>query len=219
MELGPLALVQEKDMSYLLSRLPLPHVKQKGKIPLMMEFPVNEETAPYLVTSMTGMVWIESPMDPSPEMWAQDAPDTVVRVAVRPDAYQAGRFFKEVFEHVEQAGESRNWGNAHDYTEGGVLAAIEHVSHYDLGDLCLLYPPEHLYRPLDEPPLQLKEIAFEHECLPQPCSWMPLYSAAVVPKDREYLGSIGGFGRNGVVVIVHNAARGIAIASRRPRGG
>jgi hypothetical protein len=208
-------------MSNLLTRMKVPNPRggPKAKIPVMMEFAVNSETAPYLVTSSEAMTWIEEAMDPTPELWPREAPDSVVRVAVRPDVSGGpGGFYSEVIEQVTTEGQARQWGNIHDYTEDGVLAAINHVRHYEMGDLCLLFPPEsRMDTPLDDnPPLPLNEIALQHECLPQPCSWMPDYSAAVVPKDRDFLGSIGFFGRKGAVVIVHNAARALAIAHRPP---
>jgi hypothetical protein len=210
-------LVEEALMSNLLSRLRL--VRHQKQVPVYMEFAVNPDTAPYLVTSSKGLVWVEASMDPEPDLWPREKPEHIVRVAVRPDVSPGpSGFYREVVEAVLARGQKSDWGNVLDYTEEGVEAAIEHVAHYEFGDLCLLYPPSsRMETPLDdaELPLPLKEIALRHELLPQPCSWMPDYSAAVVPKEREFLGAIGFHGRKGVVVLVHNAARGMALAVRR----
>lgn len=215
------ALVSEVSVSHLLNRIKFPSPRKQDKTPLMVEFPVNPDTAPYLVSSSGGLLWVEESMKPTPEMWPREgAPDTIVRVAVRPDvSIGISGFFREVLAAVEAKALDLSWGSVQDYTEEGIEEAIAYVSHYDLGGLCLLYPPAYQVRDptsTEPPPLPLKDIALRHNMLPQPCSWMPRHAAVVVPKDREFLGSIGFLGRKGVVIMVHNAARGIAIASRRP---
>ena len=199
---------------------PLRQPQQSGRIPLMLEFAVSPETAPYLVSSSKGMAWVEAAMQPTSELWSADIPEHVVRVAVRPDV--SASFFNEVFIQVEAKGRELGWGNVHDYTEKGVLAAIEHVRGYDLGDLCLLYPLESSHatttiESMENDVLPMREFSLDHGCLPQPCSWLTNYSAVVVPKSREFVGTIGYLGRKGTAVVVHNAARGIGIASRLPR--
>lgn len=202
----------EEDMSNLLHRLRIPGPARGQKTPVMLEFPVNPDTAPFLVSSSKSVVWIDQAMEPSPEMWPADgAPGDIVRVAVRVDENKLGDYFHEVVQAVAEKGLASEWGNIHDYSEDGVVAAIEHVEHYDLGTLCLLY---------NTGDLNLKVLALDHECLPQPSSWLPPGMAVVVPKEREFVGSIGtvGRGRKGVVVVVHNAARGMAIATASPGG-
>ena len=41
--------------------------------------------------------------------------------------------------------------------------------------------------------------------------WLPAGWAVVVPKDRDYLGSVYDFGEGFVAALIHNAARGMAI--------
>lgn len=176
------------------------------KISLMLEMEVNANTAPFLVTSSKGVVWVQEAMAPTPEMWAERMPEHVVRVAVRPDVVgHAGALFLEVIDAVEALGREAQWGNSHPFTEDGIRAATEHVKSYDLGDLCLLHARE-------DTTLSVKAIAKDMGLLPQPCSWMPEGCAVVAPKDRTFLGVLGLLGRGGSVAVVHNASRAMAIA-------
>lgn len=173
--------------------------------PLLLEFQVQPETAPYLVTSTKSVVWIDEPMPATPDLWPNGVPDHVVRVAVRPDLRRnLGQFFWEVTQVVENTGRRLEWGNVHPFTEGGIGDAAEHVAGYDLGELCLLIPR-------DESKLLLKDIALDLGLLPQPCSWLQDGCAIVVPKNREYVGMLGLMGRQGSVGLVHNAARAMAV--------
>lgn len=172
----------------------------------MVEMEVSSETAPYLVTSTTSLAWVDSPMDPTQEMWPDRTPDTVVRVAVRPDLVgPPGPLFAQILDVVGERGGNSRWGNVHPFTEDGVISSFEHVNFYGLGDLCLLVPNE-------ETSIPLRGIASDRGLLPQPCSWMPPECAVVVPKDRTFVGVLGRLGRGGSVAVVHNASRAIAIA-------
>jgi len=175
--------------------------QEGGKIPLMMEFSVNPSTGPYLVSSSASVLWV-------PEAH----PGDVVRAAVRPEKSNAaiiGSFFLEVMDAVEAMGRHSEWGNTHPFTENGVQRAVEHVKFYDQGELCLLIPRI-------ESSLPLKDIAMNLGCLPQPCSWVPGDCAIVVPKDRDFVGFLGVLGHKGLVAVVHNASRGMAIARGTP---
>lgn len=178
---------------------------------MMLEFVVSPETAPYLVSSSKGMVWIEAAMTPTKELWPGETPAHVVRVAVRKDVKT--EFFAEVVEHVAAKGRELEWGNVHEPTPDGVGAAIAHVRGYDLGDLCLLHSRENLLFDWGDGQ-SIKAFALANGCLIQPCSWLKSDTVVIVPKNREFLGTIGYMGRKGTVVVVHNAARGMAIATR-----
>ena len=81
--------------------------------PLMMEFAVNPETAPILVSTTRATTWLNPKAN-------------VIRAAVRP-IEDEGLFFREVVQAVIDAGVPHKWGNVHPATAEGVKAAIEYV--------------------------------------------------------------------------------------------
>ena len=173
-----------------------------SNVPLMMEFPVEADTAPYLVSSSTALVWVGAPH-----------PGFIVKAATRPwmkELKPLEAFFLEVVDAVWEKGQEMQWGNTHSFTEEGLGQAIRHVEYYDQGDLCLLVPRS-------ESTINPKEVAKEHGCLLQQCSWLPDKCAVVIPKDRDFVGFLGILGRRNVVILVHNASRGLAVA-KSPSG-
>ena len=172
-------------------------LQRKGAIPLLMEFPVNPETAPFLVTSTESLKWT-----------TEAFPGDIVRAAVRQKTTKEV-IFREVFESIALMGKEVEWGNAHPFTEAGFMAAMDHVLGYDLAELELLAPK---VREKDHKlgkyrrPKWMESLSLP----PRPTSWLPDDGAVIVPKDREYLGFIGLVG-TGIVAVVHNAARGIGV--------
>ena len=215
-------------MSHLLnvSRLQSKALRQPGNMPLMVEYTVPEETAPYLVSSSSSVMWI-----------SEAHPGPLVKAAVREGTL--GSFFREVIDAVAAMGRQQNWGNVHPLTYQGLEAAINHLSFYDLDPLELLIPRAHPPGsgtrstededdfdgevPIGAPeaPQRVSQVALmppelrsliEEAGLPfRPSAWVPDGTIIVVPKDRSFVGLVHQVTAKKVVGVVHNAARGIAI--------
>jgi len=215
-------------MSHLLvvTRLQSKAMQRKTTVPLMVEYTVSEETAPYLVSSSSSVMWIND-----------THPGSTVKAAVReltPDD-----FFREVIEAVASMGREMQWGNVHPLTTEGLTAAIEHLEFYELGPVELLIPRSHppdeldpmlddgddeeaeLYREVHGEPPRVKSVDLmppelrpfiEDTGLPfRASAWVPEGTIIVVPKDRSFVGVVNRLTSKKIVGVVHNAARGIAI--------
>lgn len=203
------------------SRLASQALKRKGTVPLMLEFPVIEETAPFLVSSTSSVMWVNN-AHPGPS----------VKAAVR--EVGLGAFFAEVIEAVVAMGREMQWGNVHPLTPEGVRAAIAHLEYYELGALELLIPRAHQasevvllddnddgegveengkrVEPVDLMPPELRPL-IEDIGLPfRPSSWVPDNTIIVVPKDRTFVGVVSQVTNKKLAGVVHNAARGIAVS-------
>lgn len=162
-----------------------------------MEFPVNPETAPFLVTSTEALLWT-----------MEAFPGDIVRAAIRQKATKED-VFREAFESIAVMGKEAEWGNSHPFTEAGFTAALGHVLGYDLDDLEFLAP---MVREKDHKlgaykrPKWMSSLSLP----PKPTSWLPDDGAIIVPKNREFVGFIGLVG-TGVVAVIHNASRGIGV--------
>lgn len=189
---------------------------QRGATPLMLEYRVTPETAPYLVSSTSSVMWIPEPH-----------PGDLVKAAVR--EVKPGPFFLEVVEAVAAMGRQAEWGNVHPLTEEGLRAAIAHVESYDLTELELLVPRRHPLR--EEPEVEEgdgnddadqdtpEEVPSPITTLVQglqlpirPSSWLPPDCVVVVPQDRTYVGVLNLVTPKTLAAVVHNAARGIGVA-------
>lgn len=216
-------------MAHLLTvhRLKSKAMQRKNNVPLLLEFQVNEETAPYLVSSSTGVMWINEPH-----------PNNIVKAAVR--AAAPGQFFAEVIDAVVSMGREMQWGNVHTLTVEGLRAAVAHIEFYELGPVELLTPRAHLPEadpdpdpdededsgeplssaqrvdPVDLMPPELRPL-IEDLGLPfRPSSWVPDNTIVVVPKDRAYVGLLSRVTTQKIAAVVHNAARGIAVVQGSP---
>jgi len=153
----------------------------------MMEFAVNPETAPILVSTTRAVAWL-------------NPRDHRIRAASRP-VPDEGVFFREVVQAVVDVGVSNQWGNVHPSTKDGVQAAIDYVTSYDIT------PVQSLRGPRFEAP------GVDYARIPI-APWLDNL-LIVIPLDREYLGFLLRYGCRGVAVI-HNACRGIAVAGGIP---
>jgi hypothetical protein len=160
----------------------------------MMEFTVNRETGPFLVSSTRSVLWV-TPKVPK------------VRAASRP--MQLGSFFNEVVRAVVDVGGVSNWGNVHPLTPEGLINAVAHLRSYDLTDLEILSAPKMDMSgfPLVTGPegqLFLGGLPLVE------ADWLEPNTLVVLPQDRDYVGFVIMFGERGLAV-VHNACRGIAV--------
>ena len=208
-------------MSHLLGvmRLRTKAMQTKGNVPLIVEFSVADETAPYLVSSSSSVMWIN-----------QAHPGPSVKSAVR--AVSVNDLYLEVIEAVSAMGRQQQWGNVQPLTHEGLAEAIAHINFYELGPLELLTPrahpttepePEDLLEeggfeegkkrvePVDLMPPELRSL-IEQTGLPfRPSSWVPAGTIVVVPRDRTFVGLVARVTPKTLAAVVHNAARGIAV--------
>jgi len=209
-------------MSHLLvvTRLQSRAMQRKNVVPLMLEFQVAEETAPYLVSSSSSVMWITQPH-----------PGPVVKAAVRETTL--GEFFAEVVDAVVAMGRQQEWGNIQPLTMEGLRAAVDHLEFYELGALELLIPRSHTgsvamlddqddgegveedgkrVELVDLMPPELRPLIEEIGLPFRPSSWVPDGTIIVVPKDRAVVGVARLLTAKKIAGVVHNAARGMAIS-------
>jgi hypothetical protein len=166
-------------------------VKQtsRGRVaPAMVEFEVNPELAPYLVSSTRSVMWV---------LHASQA--QTVRAAVR----KRQGLEAELVSAVVLMGERSEWGNVHSFTTDGVSACVEHLRYYGLEHLEMMVAPETDVSDVDFPDVPLHRV-----------SWMPVGAVVAVPVDRGFVGTLGVIGQHKAVAVVHNASRGVAVAWR-----
>ena len=188
-------------------------LQQKGSVPLMVDIPVSPDTAPYLVSSSTSFVWIEEPH-----------PGDQVKAAVRTIKSPGDVFTKTILE-VERRGRADEWGNVHPFTEDGVHEAIRHLEYYGIDDFELLVPRERpataATRKTKKHPATKRDPGYKRPLwlVPdnfgrpmRPSSWLPDGMVVVLPVDRNFVGTMGHLTSTKVIVIIHNASRGIGIA-------
>jgi hypothetical protein len=154
---------------------------RKGTIPLMVEFRVNPETGPFLVTSSRSFVWVS----PKAER---------LRTAVRScDPFTAGEVFGSILHQVADKGVG--WGSVHPMTMDGYHSAKAYLAEYELTDVELVAHPN-----TELPP----ELDGHRE------TWVPEGWAVLLPTDREFVGFMVVSGVH-FLVVVHNASRSIGI--------
>ena len=164
-------------------------------VPLMMEFSVNPQTGPFLVSASRGLMWV-TPRTPK------------IRAASRP--LKLGLFFMEVIREVAGMGAESNWGNVHPMTPEGLLLAVAHLRSYDLTDLEILRGPNTDLTGFPEPANGPEEQPFLLGLPLVEADWLQPGFLVVVPQDRDFVGFMLMFGDRGLAV-VHNASRGIAL--------
>ena len=183
-----------------------PSRKKKGKaVPLIMEFVVNPDTGPFLVSKSSRSV-----------MWVNPHAGRV-RAGVR--KIVPGTLFNEVVAAVAKLGTEAEWGNVHPFTGAGLVNAIAHLRSYDLSEIEILIHPQ---TSLDAgfPPIMLSEDR-EPTLLGFPvmyAEWLDLTTIVVVPHERDFVGFLLQIDAAGTAVaVIHNASRGIGICRDAPR--
>ena len=176
-------------------------LQKKGAIPLGVDVPVNPDTAPYLVSSSLSYVWVEGPH-----------PGDIVKAAVR-KIKTPGDAFRDVLAILESRGRKDNWGNVHPFSEDGVWEALHHLEYYGIEEIEVLVPRERVGKKGVTPyhrPEWLKKDSFNVHL--RPTSWLPDDTAVALPIDRNFFGTMGHLNPLTIIVVVHNASRGIGIA-------
>lgn len=157
--------------------------------PLLMEFEVNPELAPFLVSSTRSVQWV-----------TRASQSNMVRAAVR----KRQQLEVEVVTAVADMGREAQWGNVHDLTTAGVGACVAHLHGYGIEPVEILVAPD----------TDLQGIEMPADVPTRPAEWMPREVLVAVPADRTFLGTMGTIRRHKAVAIVHNASRGMAVAWR-----
>jgi len=173
-------------MDELLARANLKY--RREATPLVMTFPVNPDAAPFLVSSNQGFVWVGEAQQGFVHTYVQDIGDE-------------GKLNQQIVEAIARTGEEAGWGNVHPLTEEGLEAAIQYVRYYGLEDLEILVPDDETV------------IEFVSSLVTIPITvmgWLEKY-VVVVPKDRNYLGTLGRLSRKKYIVLVHNPSRGLGL--------
>lgn len=170
---------------------------KKGVTPLILEFTVDPQTAPYLVSSTSGVVWIEAPHQ------GENTP--IIKAAVR-KGVPPGNLFWEAAQAIYARSLDAQWGSVHPFTSQGVEAAIEYVEGYDLGQVDILVSPT---TPDKKRPFWLLEKNIGHRV--RSSSWVPENCALVVPTDRQFVGMLVHLSPTATAMAVHNPSRGFAI--------
>ncbi len=189
-------------MSHLLQVLkPQSKAAQRGAVPVMMEFQVPPETAPYLVTSSSAVFWIEEPH-----------PNDIVKAAVREGTVDS--VYRECIKALITRSKKDKWGSVHPLTIEGIQAAIDHVEYYELGEVEILVPRKPVSKAKRKRPLvdKVTPLITSMGLSSRPSSWVPPRTVVIVPKDRTFVGILATFGKGQVVAVIHNPARGIAVA-------
>lgn len=157
-----------------------------SKTGLFIELPVNEESAPFLVSKTRGLLWLDV------------AHRKQIRAAVVPGAPSDDLFLRIVRE-VQSRGVERQWGNSFPNTPEGLTDALGYLRYYEQDELDLLTSDTEF-----EP-----QPGWEAVTVCQ-APWVPKGCAVVVPQDRQYLGMVGLF-KDAHTVVLNNPTRGMAI--------
>lgn len=154
---------------------------------MMVEFRVNPETAPFLVSSTRAFVWVTPKADR-------------VRAAIRTvDGDGIMGVFRSVLSAIADAGETGRWDNVHPYTPAGLAAAKAHLAYYDLTEVEVVAHPD-----TDTTPLLVAEAVVTR------APWVPVGWAVVLPTDREFVGFLVSSGDR-YLVVAHNTSRSVAV--------
>ena len=162
---------------------------RQGRVtPQMMEFQVNPELAPFLVSSTRSVVWVE-----------QAGSQEQVRAAVR----SRRGLEADLVIAIAEMGSRAEWGNVQPLTTAGIKACVNHLNFYGLEQVECLVAPDTDLEGVDFKSLPVRQ-----------ATWLPLDAAVVVPVDRGFVGTLGTLGQHKALALVHNASRGVGIAHR-----
>lgn len=151
----------------------------------MVEFRVNPETSPFLVSSTKSFVWVNPRADR-------------IRSAVRLlDEGGLDDVFREMVHVIADAGVEGKWGNVHPFTLAGLEAARAHLAYYGLGDTVLVAHPN-----TDVSIFESVEVGH--------AKWVPEGWVIVLSEDREFVGFLVTT-NDRFLAVVHNSSRAVAV--------
>jgi hypothetical protein len=150
---------------------------------------VNPELAPFLVSSTRSVAWVP-----------HASKENTVRAAMR----EREGIESELVAAIITMGNEVEWGNIHALTTEGIQACVEHVKSYIDEPLEILFSSD----------TDMEGIRLPKDIATTSAQWIPTDCVVVVPVDRTYVGSLWVIGRHKIAALVHNPARGIAVAWR-----
>lgn len=200
--------------------------REEGKTLLALDFPVDAHSAPYLVSTASGLRWVP------------EAERNAVQVTVRalegeaPESFS--QIYLEVLKEIQAKSEELEWGLNFPLTLKGLTKAWDLLNGNGLKDLECLSSPLFNWREFltsggvsldDADPIGRKLLswvdALEKGTQPPPtellgmrlyaASWLSPDHLVVIPKERDFFGTIGILFDQDISVLVHNPTRGIAM--------
>lgn len=154
----------------------------------MVQVAVDAATAPFLVTSTRGLVWLSA---------RSVGMDGNLRAGIRLDELTKETLFNQIVEAIVGQSREAEWGSVQPLSTAGVRSAMEYLRSFDLNEVEVLRHPK-----CKVPLKSIKEVV--------ECDWVGPDRVLVVPKDRAFLGTYAQVGQ-AFFVVVHNPARGIAV--------
>jgi len=161
-------------------------VMDGSRTPLMLEVPVAPDLGPYLVTSSKDLMWI-----------GKAFPNGAVRTAVR--SITKPSLYRSLLTRIVTRSRKSNWGSVQPPTVDGMRDAINYLADYGLLDIEVQYGE-----------------GFDTSVIPDDipthaARWVPPGWAAVLPADRDFVGTTFEFGEGKYATLIHNAARGVCV--------
>ena len=180
---------------------------KKGSVPLFMDFPVNPHLAPFLVT--------RAKSGEEMSLWVNRVKNGRIKAALR-HVPSLDDFYRHVVLQVIGKGREEAWGNVHALDKAGVEAAVAHLKEYGFEEIEILAHPQTPWQTID-PSWEVEPDGMVLSLLGipvQPTKWLPKDTVVVVPTDREMVGFVF-LTQERIASVVHNAARGMGIATSR----
>lgn len=157
------------------------------KCPLMMEFRINPETSPFLVSSSKALLWVSPRSDK-------------IRAASR--VINLPGFFMECVHEIADTGLSHEWGNVQSWDDQGWTQAIEHVKSYGFDSIEILAAPNS----------GLPDVL--HGTPVEEADWLEDGYAVVVPTDRDYVGFLLRVTNGMGLAVLHNSSRAVSVVRK-----
>lgn len=156
------------------------------RAPELMEFEVNPEQTPFLISSTKSVLWMD-------ELFAGNR----IRAAVR----DRQGIEIDILKAIAIRGHQEGWKNIQPLTSKGIYRCVEHLQAHNLTDNEALLSPQ----------TDISDV----ECGSLPlvrASWVPVGAVVVLPKERRFVGTLGTFGKDRALALAYNADRCIALA-------
>lgn len=161
--------------------------RKRGSTPLAVEFQVNSELHPYLVTAAGRSKFI----------WLPQSRGGMIRAAFR----KTGRedLYLDIVREIQISAEEHGWGNVFPMSNTGLAEAVERLEYYDFDEVDLLVPTGGISTSI---PSDIEQVE---------SSWVPVGMAVLVPRNRGCLGFVADMEDGNYLSVVHNPSRSICV--------
>lgn len=156
----------------------------------LMEVPADPELAPFLVSSLTGVSWVDKT---SKEGRIRTAFRSQSSVGASSGEFLTSTVDTELIQAVFERSCQEQWGSMQPMTQAGFDLAKEYLRSYGIAEVELLAHP-------------MTKLGVSANR----ATWVPLRMIVLVPKNRLYLGTLHVVSRDHVAAVVHNPSRGMA---------